>query len=51
MIQKRYEYMGPKGKQWTEWLDFDEDDSKLESFNANDRYQLKPKLLNEYRIV
>lgn len=43
--------MGPKGKQWTEWMNFDEDNSKLEFFQTNDKYQLKPKLLNDYRIV
>lgn len=50
MIEKRYEYMGPKGKQWTQWMDFCKDDSKLEYLQTEEKYQLKPRLLNEYRI-
>lgn len=50
MIQKRYQFQGKSGIEWTEWFDFCEDDSKLDFFQKEEKYQLKPKLLNEYKI-
>ena len=51
MIQKRYQYISSEGIKWTEWSDYMDDDSKLEYLQKEEKYQLKPKLLNEYRIV
>ncbi len=51
MIQKRYQYYSKEGVKWSEWSDYMGDDSKLEYLQKEERYQLKPKLLNEYRIV
>ena len=51
MIQKRYQYYSKEGIKWSEWSDYMDDDSKLEYLQKEERYQLKPKLLNEYRIV
>lgn len=51
MIQKRYQYYSKEGIKWTEWSDYMDDDSKLEYLQKEEIYQLKPKLLNEYRIV
>ena len=51
MIQKRYQYYSKEGVKWSEWSDYMDDDSKLEYLQKEEKYQLKPKLLNEYRIV
>lgn len=50
MIQKRYQYISPKGLCWTEWSDYEEDDTKLSTLQKEESWQLKPKLKNEYRI-
>lgn len=40
--QKRYEFFGRDGKQWTEWFDYDGEEYP---------YQMKPRLRNEYRTI
>ena len=52
MIQKRYQYIGSKGAEWTEWFNYCEDNSLLKVFQKEEKYQLKnSKLLNEFRVV
>lgn len=51
MIEKRYEYFGPKGKVWTKWFTTSLNDSDLEMLQKNDKWQVKNKLRNEYRIA
>lgn len=51
MIQTRYQHYGPKGIEWTKWVDLDPDDSHLEELKKNQKWQVKDKLLNEYRVV
>ena len=51
MIQKRYEYWSGQGKTWSDWFDYDNDDSKLTSVRANEQYQFEKKLRNEFRVV
>ena len=48
MIQKRYQFYGKSGIEWTSWFNCCSDDSKL---NTLEKYQYGKKLLNEYRIV
>jgi len=50
MIQKRFQYFTKQGIVWTEWRDYCEDDSQLSRLQTEEKYQLKPKLLNEFRI-
>jgi hypothetical protein len=51
MIQKRFQRYSSNGIVWTDWVNFEKDDSKLSYFIKEEPYQLKPKLKNEYRIV
>lgn len=52
MIQKRYEYFGPKGKKWTEWFNMSgKKDSDLKQLQEEEAWQVKGKLKNEYKIV
>lgn len=51
MIQTRYQHYGPNGIEWTKWVDLDPDDSHLEELKKNQKWQVKDKLLNEYRVV
>lgn len=51
MIQKRYQYNSSKGIQWTPWKSFEKDNTKLSYLQAEEKWQLKPRLLNEYRVV
>lgn len=44
MTQKRYQYIGPKGIKWTQWFRIPDD-------APQPKWQLKGKLLNEYRTV
>lgn len=50
MIQKRYEYFVKNGKKFSPWFNCEEDDTKLETLQK-EKWQLKDKLLNEYRII
>lgn len=49
MIQKRYEYMGPKGIVWTQWFDTSKDDSELLTLQK-EIWHVKNKLRCEYRL-
>lgn len=51
MIQKRYEYWSDQGKTWSDWFDYNSDNSKLAAIQANELYQFGKKLRNEFRIV
>lgn len=51
MIQKRYQYIKKSGIEWTSWSDYCEDDSQLSRLQTEEKYQLKSRLLNEFRIV
>ena len=56
MILKRYEYWASENgkpiKKWTEWFNYNEDDSLLPVLQKNEKYQLlNPKLKNEFRVV
>lgn len=41
-LQKRYQYWGPQGLQWSDWFDWTGD---------KEPYQLDRRLKNEYREV
>jgi hypothetical protein len=51
MILKRYQYISREGIKWTPWSKYCEDDSQLSRLQKEEKYQLKPHLLNEFRIV
>lgn len=51
MIQKRYQHFSPDGIIWTPWNNFEKDDTQLVRLQTEEKWQLKGKLLNEYRIV
>ena len=51
MIQTRYQYFSSKGIAWTDWRDLDPDDSHLEDLQKNQKWQVKDKLLNDYRVI
>ena len=49
MIQKRYEFKGKSGIEWSDWYDYTDDDSQLEELSKN-IWQLKNKYKQEFRI-
>lgn len=51
MIQKRYQYYSKNGIRWTSWRNFCDDDAELSRLQSEEKWQLKNKLLNEYKIV
>lgn len=51
MIQKRYQYWSSTGIQWTPWFDYREDDGQLRDLQVNEKWQVKNKLLNEFRVI
>ena len=51
MIQKRFQFYTKEGKKWTPWQNYMEDDSQLSRLQQEEKYQLKPLLLNEFRVV
>ena len=51
MIQKRFQYWSAQGKTWTDWFDYREDNGQLKDLQVNEKWQVKNKLLNQYRIV
>ena len=51
MIQTRYQYFSSKGIAWTDWRDLEPDDTQLERLQNEQKWQVKDKLLNEFRIV
>ena len=51
MIQKRYQYYTSDGIKWSPWRNYTADDNELERLERDEKWQLKPKLLNEYRKV
>jgi hypothetical protein len=50
MIQKRYEYWSNQGKVWSDWFDFEEDNSQIDSLREKESKQYG-RLNNEYRII
>ena len=51
MIQKRYQFYSKEGVKWTPWSNYKSDNSQLSELRKEEKYQLKPHLLNEFRIV
>lgn len=51
MIQTRYQYYGPNGIAWTDWRDLEPDDTQLEKLQTEQKWQVKDKLLNEFRVI
>ena len=51
MIQKRYQFYSKEGVEWTSWSDYEPDDSQLSRLRKEEKYQLKPHLLNDFRII
>ena len=51
MIQKRYQKYTSNGIEWTPWVNYEKDDTKLSYLEKEEQWQLKPKLKNEYRII
>jgi len=51
MVQKRYQRFTKDGIVWSSWMNFCNDDSKLEYLQKEEKWQLKPKLKNEFRII
>ena len=51
MIQKRYEYYGPNGIQWTDWFNYSKEDSLLKVFQKEEKWQVMNKLRNEFRLA
>ena len=50
MIQKRFQYWSVQGILWTDWFDYCEDNGQLQTLQTEEKWQLKNKLLNEFRI-
>ena len=52
--QKRFQYWGSVNgvpqKLWTEWFDYCKDNGQLATLQQEEKWQLKNKLLNQYRI-
>ena len=53
--QKRFQFWGyvngKPQKLWTEWFDYYEDNGQLHTLQTEERWQLKNKLLNEFRVI
>ena len=49
MIQKRYQFQGKSGIEWSDWYDYKDDDTQLEELSKN-IWQLKNKYKQEFRI-
>ena len=50
MIQKRYQYQGISGIEWSDWYDYERDDSLLPEL-SKEVWQLKNKYKQEFRKV
>ena len=44
IYQKRYQYYSNEGIKWTEWFN-------CSKFSVGEKWQMKGKLLNEYRTI
>ena len=51
MIQKRFQYWSRGEILWTDWFNYREDNGQLHSLQTEEKWQLKNKLLNEYRVI
>lgn len=51
MIQKRFEYWSAQGKTWSDWFDYEKDNNQLVNLQTSEKWQLKNKLRNEFRVV
>lgn len=47
MVEKRYQWLSNTGIRWTKWFPF----KKGNSTKGLEKWQVRNKLLNEYRIV
>ena len=50
MIQKRYQYWSGHEILWTDWFDYCPDNGQLHILQTEEKWQLKNKLLNQFRI-
>ena len=50
MIQKRYQFFSKEGIKWTDWFDTLKRDKELNNLIDTQKWQVKDKLLNEFRI-
>lgn len=50
MIQKRYQFFSKGGVDWTDWFDTLKRDNELNTLNVTQKWQIKGKLLNEFRL-
>lgn len=51
MIQKRYQYYSKTGIAWTEWFNYRKDNGQLSTLQKEEKWQVKNKLLNEFRVI
>ena len=51
MIQKRYQYWSSTGIRWTPWFDYCPDNGQLPHLQIEEKWQLKNRLLNEYKVI
>ena len=49
MIQKRYQFQGKSGIEWSDWYDYEDDDTQL-AILLEEKWQLKNKYKQEFRI-
>lgn len=50
MIQKRYQYQGISWIEWSDWYDYERDDSMLSEL-SKEVWQLKNKYKQEFRKI
>ena len=50
MVEKRYQWLSNQGVKWTPWFNLREGNS-LKDQKGLEKWQVKGKLLNEYRVV
>ena len=51
MIQKRFQYWTAQGVVWSNWFNYCKNNGQLKDLQVNEKWQLKNKLLNEFRII
>lgn len=51
MVQKRYQHYTKDGIVWTPWFNTTYKDKDLKRIQKEDKWQLSPKLSNEFRIA
>jgi len=51
MIQKRYQFYYKEDIKWTDWFNYESDNTQVSKLKKEEKYQLKPCLLSDFRIV